>query len=370
MSMKTGSKKIWCVLFNCKNVHLVKSIGMIPWTMYRDYNFKGVLATYENEKYIYLDREVRGLEMEFIKKITGNFKIDSILWLFKNAKKCEVLQVYHISRVIMIYIMLFHLLNRQGKIYLKLDGCGLKGLPKGKKWEKFYLKALQYVTVMSIEFQWAIPNLQKQFGNRVIYVTNGVYSDGSVCHYDKKRNIICTCGRLGTYQKNTELLLNTFARVCKNIGNWQLQLIGSYDDKFYKYYKEWRIKNPEAAEKTCLIGEIVNRKELMQYYDLAKVFCLPSRGEACSVALMEAASRGDFLLLSDVGAAEEVVKEVGYGELFESENEVEFAEKMIKVCNALEKTKPDIHKEISDNLNAKYSWENQCKRIYEKLYEI
>ena len=155
----------------------------------------GGVATYRNGEYTYLKNEVYGLEMYYVRKVTGSFKIDSILWLLRNAKKFEVFQVFHISRTTMVYIILFHILNRKGKIYLKLDGSGVMGLPKGKKWELFYLKALQFVNVMSIELQWALPDLQRQFGNKAIYIPNGFYSDGSECNYDKKQNIICTCGR-------------------------------------------------------------------------------------------------------------------------------------------------------------------------------
>lgn len=101
MIVKTDSEKTWYVLFNSRNVHLTKEIGMIPWTMHKNYGYRGGVATYKNEEYSYLEHEVRGLEMDYIKRITGNFKIDSILWLLKNAKKCEVLQVFHISRIIM-----------------------------------------------------------------------------------------------------------------------------------------------------------------------------------------------------------------------------------------------------------------------------
>ncbi|MCM1263712.1 MAG: glycosyltransferase family 4 protein [Butyrivibrio sp.] len=367
---KSNDEKTWCVLFNCLNVHLIKEIGMIPWTMYKKYGFKGMVATYKNEEYTYLNQEVQGLEIHYIKRLTGNFKIDSVIWLLKNAKKCEVLQVFHISRIIMVYIALFHILNRRGKVYLKLDGSGAKGLPQGKRWERFYLKAIKYANVMSIEFKWALPDLQKKFGDKVIYIPNGYYSDGSKCNYSKKKNIICTCARLGTYQKNTELLLCVFAKAYKSIENWKLWLIGAYDDAFYEYYKEWEMKNPEAAEKTSLIGEIADRKELIQYYDSAKVFCLSSRWEGFSLAMIEAASRGDYLLVSDVGGAGEVIDALGHGELFASENETEFMEKMIMVCNTLEGTNADIYRTISEKAEEKYSWSDSCKRIYEKLYGI
>ena len=146
-----------------------------------------------------------------------------------------------------------------------------------------------------------------------------------------------------------------------------MQLIGSYDAKFYDYYNEWRNKNPDAAKETYLVGEIENRKKLLQYYDRAKIFCLPSRAEAFSLALIEAASRGNYLLLSNVGSANEVVNELGYGELFTSENEIEFTDKMIKVCNILEETNVDIHKKIAGKVQEKYSWDCSCKKIYEKL---
>lgn len=362
-------KKVWCVLFNTLNVHLIKEIGMIPWTMYKKYGFEGVVATYNNEEYSYLEKEVKGIRTEYVKKITGNFKIDSVLWLFRNAKKCDVLQLFHIRKLTMIHIALFHALNKRGKIYLKLDGGGVNVIPKKEQWKRLFFKMIQYVNTVSIELQRDTIELQRAFGDKVICIPNGFYDDGSLCDCRKKQNIICTCGRLGTEQKNTELLLNAFTKSYHNLQNWRLILIGPYTDEFYDYYQKWRLVNPGIAEKVFLTGNITERKKINEYYDMAKIFCLTSRWEGFSLALIEAASRGDYLLSCNVGGASEVIGVLHEGELFESGNEKELVEKMIKACKMLEETKAGLHMEIAEKIKEKYAWEVSCQKLYEHLFQ-
>ena len=47
------------------------------------------------------------------------------------------------------------------------------------------------------------------FGNIIKYIPNGFYDDGirEDTHYDNKENLIITVGRIGSFEKNNEVLL-------------------------------------------------------------------------------------------------------------------------------------------------------------------
>ena len=58
----------------CENIHLTKDVGMIPYVMHRDMRYDAILISYRNGDYPYLDSEVPGLKMRFMKKGWSRFR--------------------------------------------------------------------------------------------------------------------------------------------------------------------------------------------------------------------------------------------------------------------------------------------------------
>ena len=52
-----------------ENIHLIKDVGMIPYILQKHHDFDSYIATYNNGNYQFLDTEVKGLKIRFIKKI-------------------------------------------------------------------------------------------------------------------------------------------------------------------------------------------------------------------------------------------------------------------------------------------------------------
>lgn len=85
----------------------------------------------------------------------------------------------------------------------------------------------------------------------------------------EKKNVILTVGRLGTKQKNTELLLEAFA-LSDIHKDYTLKLIGEADEHFHDYLKKYFIKYPDLKCRVEFTGYTDNRQDLDMEYQSAK----------------------------------------------------------------------------------------------------
>ena len=112
-----------------ENVHLNKDVGQIPYQMYKNFNWNSSILTYKNqEEYLALNNEVKGLNLIFLPKLKlGRYSLSVILYLIKNAKTIDVLHTFHHKEKSYLYLILYKLINPKGFAYLKSD-IGIKGL--------------------------------------------------------------------------------------------------------------------------------------------------------------------------------------------------------------------------------------------------
>ena len=115
-----NTEHTFCCLCNIHNEHLIKEIGILLWGMKEYHGYSSFNATYNNDDYLNL-KYIPGVRMEFIPKKTGKFLPDSLLWLRKNAKKIDVLFIYHNIMSTFLRACVYKFFNPHGKIYLKLD---------------------------------------------------------------------------------------------------------------------------------------------------------------------------------------------------------------------------------------------------------
>ena len=92
--MTAERRKTFCALCNISNEHIIKDHGLLSWGMMKYHDYDSFMATCENGSYPNL-KYIPGVRMEFIPNVTGNFLKDSCAWLRKNAKKIDVLFIYH-----------------------------------------------------------------------------------------------------------------------------------------------------------------------------------------------------------------------------------------------------------------------------------
>ena len=282
-----------------ENIHLLKDVGLIPYYLHHDHQVDASIATYKNnDSYPYLEKEVKGLELEFISRSKPGKIWDGLKYLAKEGNKIDVLNLYHLNLSSFVWSIYFRLFCPKGKIFLKLDmdHFDLEKLRKPGPvcWVK--KQTVKMAHLVTVESTWMKKQIEPLLKREVIYLPNGAWQPPQVESFDKEK-IILTVGRLGTEQKATEVLLEAFARA--ELGEeWKLILAGSVEPEFEAVKDQFMEKHPEVAKRVMFTG-VVGKSELEELYRKAAIFALPSRWESFGIVLAEALFEGCYLIGSD-----------------------------------------------------------------------
>lgn len=368
----------YCVLYpEAKNVHLIKDVGMLAYKLNKLYNVDSCVACYNNDKYEYLESEVKGLKIHFIERKHKHF-INIFKYLKKEARNIDVLQIFHVTFKSVVYAFLYKFFNKKGTIFLKLD-CSNELVVKLQNLKFFeriilnsYFKKVDIIGVEQEDIFEKFQNILPTYKGKLLNVSNGLDFDKSIFEkdvdYSTKENIIITVGRIGSPEKSMDTLINAFKDINKEIrSNWKLIFVGPIDEKFKGYIKEFFSKYAGEKKYIEFKGPIYNRTELFEEYRKAKIFCLTSEYESFAFSLIEAGAFGDVIVSTDVGIASEIIKNSN-GELIpfkDSKVLTEILTKMIK-SNELK-----IFGESTEKfVRKKYSWNKITEILYKKITEI
>ena len=307
--------------------------------MHKYCGYDAFIATYIQDDYVNL-KYVPGLRIEAVKKITGIWVIDSSLWLMRNAKKIDVLNIYHLVFNSVIHTALVRIFNHKGKVYLKCDGAPTKNYWKTVRHKfrgfitcllgRFMMKKVDLVSTELIE---NVDMLNHEWGINSVFVPNPLnpseLSDSRP--FSKRSNVILTVGRIGSHQKASEILLEAFAKIHSQIPDWTLKLAGQISENL-NIAKDFYSSHPELKDKVIFTGNITDRKELAELYDDSKIFAFPSRHESFGIAVTEAMSHGCFLVASNIPSSQSLTENFKYALGFDVEDIDGLAEKLLYSC--------------------------------------
>ncbi|NQT49953.1 glycosyltransferase [Candidatus Kuenenbacteria bacterium] len=195
---------------------------------------------------------------------------------------------------------------------------------------------------------------------KVIY--NGVDVNKFLVQNSKilfKENItIGSIGRLSKEKGHKHLI-----RACRFLKNkdWKLILVG--DGVLNKEYKNL-VKHLGVEDKVNFVGTV---DDVRPYLEQMDVFVLPSISEGLSLAILEAALAGRFVIATNVGGVPEIIKNKENGLLFKPKN----IEQLVYDLNWV-----NVHREQASKMAKKLQGEvvekfnvNQLVEEYEKEYE-
>src|ERR1039458_1942194 len=127
--VKSNKKNYVCIFPGLLNYHLIKDVGLLPYIMGKYFNYNSYILTYNNDNYNLLKDELKGeyLNLIFLEKKFNTETRDVIYYLLKNSKDIDVLQSFnlHDTLGLFIYFLIYKMLNRNGKAYVKLDADDL-----------------------------------------------------------------------------------------------------------------------------------------------------------------------------------------------------------------------------------------------------
>lgn len=359
-------KRFLTIFPEAENVHLVKDVGMIPYVLYKDFGFDSTIACYKNSEYEYLDSQVNGLKQIFISKIFNIKLLDCVLFLVKNFHKYDILQCYHLDKNSLILSAFFKILKiisfKKSITYIKLDTDESIKKTRIKYIHKLLLKFVDYLSIetkMLFEFL----NRKQIFKNKILYIPNGYYKvNDIITKYEEKLNLIITVGRIGTYQKNNEILLEAFKGLIKHNQDWKLELIGDIEEDFREYMNIFFEENPNLKNKVSLTGIIKDRNILELKYKKAKMFVLTSRYEGFPLVILEAMNSGCTIVTTNISAANELTNNGINGRIIKIGDVESLTQNLIDLTNSSSYLAENCYSTqvfVSENFN----WHIICKEL-------
>ena len=355
-----------------ENTHLLKDVGMIPEALAAEFDdVASYIVTYKNGDYPYIGREICHVQPIFLKKKFGKI-IDGINFIRKNAKRIDVLNIYHLNLSSYLYCLAAkRYLKKDAVIYLKLD-LGPAELGKVKKHDLKSLikrRTIKLADIVSGETTKLVNELKDETGDDIKFITNGIYvPDDRQADLRNKKNRIITVGNLGTEPKNTPFLIDAFARSAKD-HDWQLVLIGKYTDKVKQKVSDMIREDPSLSGRIILTGEITDKKKLAEEYEEAKVFVLPSKWESFGFVLPEALSHGDYLLVSgNVPAAYDLLYNETAGRVVKDLS-IERWAREISNATGLDIDWDKKYRDDHEFINNNYNWKMIVRKIYGLIKE-
>lgn len=139
------------------------------------------------------------------------------------------------------------------------------------------------------------------------------------------------------YQKGHDILIEAMSWLVPKQPGFKCFVCGADKSDFALALKE-KIKALGLEKNVKLLG---SRADIHDIVSAADVFCLPSRWEGLSIALLEAIGLGQMIVVSDIGSFSSIIKDRVSGLLFKSENSNDLAqalktvyqnEELVRVC--------------------------------------
>mgnify|MGYP001527202624 FL=1 len=173
--------------------------------------------------------------------------------------------------------------------------------------------------------------------------------------YDEKENLMITVGRLGTSQKNTEMLLKALEDV--DLKEWKFCFIGPIEKDFNSIIEQFYKNYPSKRKQIIFKGKIDNKKELWEWYNKAKIFVSTSRRESYGLVLNEAKRFRNYIISTRTGAAEDLIEQEKYGYFIEQEDNIGLSNILSQIVN----------KQI--NIDVYHNYDSQ-KLSYQNMIEV
>lgn len=359
-------KKFITIFPNGENVHLIKDVGMIPYTLYKEGYYESYISFYQDEVGLdYFNTDVIGLKYIQLKRYFSSQNLNVFLFLVRNLLRFDVVMLFHPTYYSLFMMILVKILSLgRIKFYFKMDlnskydFTRLSSLRVKNILYCFLMKRANLLSVESYSDWLRFRDLGKF---RVEHVSNGFIPAEETDIV--KESIFLTVGRLGTYEKDTKTLLEAFART--NPNKYELWLIGPIEADFKDYVNDFLERNSALRNKIRFLGEISDRKILKEYYQRARVFVLTSRSEGFPLVFLEAASQGCYIVSSAFPASIDITDNEKYGKVFEVENVTELAE-IFKSIDANQIEIPG-YQSIRRYAVDKYDWKKVVKTIFNSL---
>jgi L-malate glycosyltransferase len=398
--MVEGNRLSFATFFpRCDNIHLSKDVGMIPYIMHRDFGYDSYLICYKHGEFPYLETEVPGLKMQFLPHkssfLDGYLRtsrmsvlstlIDAFFFLKHNGKNFDIFQLYHLNVESILVGLIYRLINPRGILYLKLDMDPdiVDSYETNRSLSAIFsirsiLFKLVSFDIISAETKRLAKFLRekypflKKYRDKIHYIPNGVDVSRMapmIGDFNEKENIILHVGRIGSYQKASEIILRAFSRLPLCLGQWRLLLIGPMEEGFAETFKAIVDADKRNAGNIVYLGFVDPKQRLYNYYNRAKILAMPSRYESFGLAAVEAGAFGDLILASDIPSFRELTNDGEFGCLCPIDDIDCFARSLMRfILN--EKELREKAERTAEFIAHNYDWHDICSNLDKEITKI
>lgn len=361
-----NQKKAVLIFPYFSEIHIYKDVGMIP----------KYLSLNKIECIIYSKNSVNNKDFK-IKIIKKNFFfLNTIFDLIKNSKDIDYLLLYHTAPSNFFFILTYKLFNRKGVTHivadmsesiLELNKLNLLNIIRRIK---IFLN-FSIVDKVSIEQKRILNYLQKRypsFSNKMCLIPLGYGDTLNIKrkNFKNKKNIIIIVGRVSYGQKASDIALQVIKKLNSDLKNWEVIFIGKIFDDFKPYITKFFIDNADLKSKIKFVGYTKTRKEMLDYYNNAKIIFIPSRFEGYSNIVSEAAYFGNVIVGTPVGGVMDLTENGKYGAICQIDDINSMFFELKKRINDNKLLEHESNK-IQEICEKNYLWSDLIKKLIKHL---
>lgn len=280
--------------------------------------------------------------------------------IVKDAKNIDVVFMWGSSLKHMMVVRMYKILNPHGKVVIFGDMefpqakilnqtdfmCpkGVKGIVK-RYFTNFFMNNTTFIVANTEAYKEMAKLCDRHKWTGLLHfypcLDDEKFNEFGIKRrsWEEKENIMVCVGRIGCYQKNTEMLLDALEKV--DLKDWKIYMIGpitsSFDlnesGDFQKNIDGFFNRNPQYKEKLIFTGMIYDQKEVFEYYNRAKILLSTSRHEGFANVYSQAAAMGCYIVSTDVGGADVASNNWQFGTVVKQESSVILAEILSRIIN-------------------------------------
>lgn len=301
-------------------------------------------------------------------------------YVLRHAKEYDVLMRFHFSYQTALLGIIFKILNPKGLFYIKADGYGsFAALFRDERkffvrWKNLLIsRFLNHMCSIADRISVETPSLYDYFirnkgvmerPSKLVLMLNGfdedLFKDLKMKErtFEEKENIILASGRIGSKDKNVELLMEVATKLY--FKNWKIVFVGPIETKecdFQAKIDYYYLKYPTLKSKVIFTGGIYDRKEYWEWFIRSKVFVHMAPVESYGIVFTEAYRFKNYIVSPDVGIAKELIKR-SMGEIYPSNDAISLKIILQDIIDG--KT---LLNNVYKSNNYSISWSNEIQKL-------
>lgn len=291
-----------------KNVELIKDCGLIPYLLHKDHGMEATMVGFPTDLSGYTNRQyVEGMNYACFEHYDIKVAMD---YLIEHAKDIDLLILRGGYPICADMARVYKIMNPEGLIYCGLDANSY-WMDRIKWYEPGYKWFIDNTDIITTSCTAMADHLTQKWHRKIDVVYNGYYDfyhDNSFdCSFEDKENVILTSARIGAETKRTDFLMRAFAMIADSIPDWTLRLAGPIEGSFKLYIDDYFETYPHLKDRVIFLGNINDRKCLIEEYKKAKIFALTSILEGAPNVITEALASGCTIAVSEFDAYEDCI---------------------------------------------------------------